>query len=1247
MADLNQSPYFDDHENEFNNKHYKEVLFNPGRAVQARELTQSQSFVYVQLKENFHTIYKNGAIVSGMNLSISGTTAYMTSGKFYYDGRIYEIDAQNITITGTGTENLGLKLNETFVTSSDDAALLDPASGYTNYGNPGADRLKQIWTLVKDDSNMIALWTLIDGDLQVVVTDKWSDLMNILAKRTYDESGNYLVNGMELDIEDNIDTTKVDYIINPGSAYVKGYNITLPSPKRIIVDKAMNYDTRGNEPKTWTTGTYKYSLIEYYVKSLGEVNGQVQTTIYVTKGVTNGQDTITANSDSNNPPAIQGKTFTSIISLDEITSKDGNTTYTNGSDYVLTNNNIDWSPGGSEPAEGETYKVKFTYSKTFTEETEYSLVQDTTDDRQYYIEFASNLDNASYPDYTEYPINGTVVYVDYDFYLSRADLISVDYKGNFIVKTGIDTKWDITIVPDDSNDYLHLGYIKLMPNRGANDANIVNYGFKRSTMYTLFNALKRLSDVEYNQAQNALESQVENSELPTELKGLLVDNFEDFGKSDVGSSDFYCSMDDVNNEMGMAVLHEVNNFDFDNSTLTNIDNFGNSLTPSLALKKLSDYIILEQTQKTHTENLNPYGFLDANTGFETIKPELDYWVNESIQKAYRNQNNIQYRDIYTYHYIIRGGRFPDYYIHNTTTRTIQSNITNRLLSKSLLSKNYITYARNIDISINGEKWYPNCKILILFDDKPLDVQPDGETWDSSSQGTLWDNYNYNGIDYKCPISQANGSVKCKITVPQGTKTGSHKITLKNTATDYSFSTRFVSEGIKKIYEELILRQGSEIIERIHDTTRVHDPLAQSFVFDKDTVLTGIDLYFESKDTTANAFLEMGWMENGYPSTASNFHYQEIAPSEVNISTDGSAVTHIDFTKPIIIPTKKEFFIGIGSSSNQYNLFVSKMGEMENSTGKLVVKNPYLNGVFFKSSNNSSWNAFQDIDLSFKLYSAKYETSGSIVTPTITPTDSFCFFKYFSDAQLMADSDIKYYYSIDGGSSWIPYSLKHAFIDTNGEHTNIKLKFELTGNGYTTPILFKSADQIITSKYDTSKDNYYVTKTVTDVPEYNDVKMAFDIRLSSGTGYNLYFSPDDTLYIQIPEGNKISEIVEDASSTEPKYKREYEFSLTDLYKVDISSVSGTPTVNSTISSSTGGGNPVGTLLAVDGTNAIFEITSGILTNGETITLSDSSNFVINNQHNMIDNTVFKGKIKLTGTACSSPLFSEMKFIMKKI
>ena len=61
-TNFNANPYYDDYDED---KKFLRVLFKPGYAVQARELTQAQSILQKQVERFGNHVFKNGSVVTG------------------------------------------------------------------------------------------------------------------------------------------------------------------------------------------------------------------------------------------------------------------------------------------------------------------------------------------------------------------------------------------------------------------------------------------------------------------------------------------------------------------------------------------------------------------------------------------------------------------------------------------------------------------------------------------------------------------------------------------------------------------------------------------------------------------------------------------------------------------------------------------------------------------------------------------------------------------------------------------------------------------------------------------------------------------------------------------------------------------------------------------------------------------------------------------------------------------------------
>ena len=148
---------------------------------------------------------------------------------------------------------VGLTQVSEIVTSDDDVTLLDPAQGSYNYTAPGADRLKLSLIISAyerggvSDPNFIELISVIDGEVQQQTTGSvYSEIMSTIARRTYDESGNYVVKPFIINLLDEGNPANISAVINPGKAYVGGYEFETITPLKVAVDRSLDTETIQN-----------------------------------------------------------------------------------------------------------------------------------------------------------------------------------------------------------------------------------------------------------------------------------------------------------------------------------------------------------------------------------------------------------------------------------------------------------------------------------------------------------------------------------------------------------------------------------------------------------------------------------------------------------------------------------------------------------------------------------------------------------------------------------------------------------------------------------------------------------------------------------------------------------------------------------------------------------------------------------------------------------------------------------------
>ena len=155
-----------------------------------------------------------------------------------------------------------------------------------------------------------------------------------------------------------------------------------------------------------------------------------------------------------------------------------------------------------------------------------------------------------------------------------------------------------------------------------------------------------------------------------------------------------------------------------------------------------------------------------------------------------------------------------------------------------------------------------------------------------------------------------------------------------------------------------------------------DPLAQSFLLEEQggTFVTGVDIFFGTKDQKIPISMQIRPMENGYPTKdILPFSDVTLTPSEVEVSDNASISTRFNFPAPVFIPESEEHCFVLFSDSNEYKVWISRMGDIDITGTRTISEQPYA-GVLFKSQNASTWTADQYEDLKFNLYRAVFNNN---------------------------------------------------------------------------------------------------------------------------------------------------------------------------------------------------------------------------------------------------------------------------------
>ncbi len=376
-TDFNVFPYYDDYDE---GKQFYRILYKPGYAVQARELTQMQTMLQKQIDRFGKHIFREGSIVLPGKFNIETDIPYVkvrdldnsnneviisnfkklsvlneSNGldafiEDIYDGTETSANAKTIFVTyknsattnadivtfqtgdvlttnignllvvdsvpagansavGKGTRFVieqgvlfakehfiyfptmsivlspysqsfsgivGFTISEEIVNSGQDSSLLDPALESSNYSAPGADRLQLDVSLQSygldetiDNPDFVQLFSIRDGIVtEIYDRPVYNILRDEMAKQKFDESGDYYVYGLGVRVRENLNiannagllTTGNNQLLSigvePGTAYVKGYEVNKLVTEYVPVEKGLTTRTVSTQVISASMGSY-------------------------------------------------------------------------------------------------------------------------------------------------------------------------------------------------------------------------------------------------------------------------------------------------------------------------------------------------------------------------------------------------------------------------------------------------------------------------------------------------------------------------------------------------------------------------------------------------------------------------------------------------------------------------------------------------------------------------------------------------------------------------------------------------------------------------------------------------------------------------------------------------------------------------------------------------------------------------------------------------------------------------------
>lgn len=563
-------------------KHYTQLLFRAGDGLQSRELNEIQSTLMHRLQGVADALLKDGDIVSGANLQIDADTGLVTleAGRVYLRGAVREVPAATFTVPTSGRIAVGVRFSTRTLTELEDPTLREPAVGVRNYQEPGAGRLKEtlVWgwegagTSDGEPGDFHAVYALDNGLLenrrQPPVLD---GVIAGLARYDFDANGHYVVDGLGVRFLAT-DTETEEHILSvaEGRANIDGFKVERTQSQRLRLPLDPDLQRVSSEPQVFNDAGDGAMVVSINRPPLAQVL-DIKVTQAKTETVVHGA--FTGSRDVLTEPTV--------VAVLEVTQ--GGATYAQGTDYKVVGDEIDWSPGGAEPAPGSSYQVTYQYIASLTP-------TDLTD---------TGFKVAGV-------VQGSTMYLDYQWKLPRVDVLALTADGQVERIKGISQVRN-AIAPTVPASRLALAEIAY-DWRSGSAPEVRNVAIRTIKVSELTAMQRQIADLYDLMALERLRVDA-NIREPAAKKGLFVDNFLDDDLRDQGVAQTGAIVAGV---LTLPITASAQHAKENGNTLITLDY---TLTP-----------LIEQLARTGSMKINPYQAFDPVPARVMLNPAVDQFT---------------------------------------------------------------------------------------------------------------------------------------------------------------------------------------------------------------------------------------------------------------------------------------------------------------------------------------------------------------------------------------------------------------------------------------------------------------------------------------------------------------------------------------------------------------------------------------------------------------------------------------------
>ena len=980
----------------------------------------------------------------------------MAEGFVYVEGYIEKVTGAVLTYDPAKTSGADcvyvdlLKYNYGY---NQDAALINPATG-----EPTAEREKWVLTLkdhdtsgetlpnnvterkvvpvykfdretgdvtatVQEKSNLflrdllgtlpgsrITVSSITEDQLAFAAAEGLNSLLQNLAERTFDQAGSYLVKGLDSFIGDN-DGDNVEVITNAGRAYIQGFRLQKDLPTTTMVPKSVATKSVRGEQKTYNVGTRRYALNSTPLKETTQVEAIVEIVSNITRGsVGGGEDLLTPNP---------------VVDILEVSQ--GATVFQEGVDWQQSGNYVDWLGSGNEPAIGTTYTVRWTYTKQMIKGTDYvdggwfGRSGHPAADEYFYLVTAQSATGETHYDAAQVvsrntlageinrlswlPVSGAT---GYRIYRGTQNTDRADFQRLKQVGAGVTSYMDDGVdeiiggnPPATNTSGLTMSAAQILPaglslinfgRTGLGDDPVdgsncsVDYDYylgRKDIIYATTGEIKRLEG-----------APADFPKLPVVPEGTLG----------------LCSVDCPPDSVAMTVL----NFGLTRITMDQIHEI---------IKDVEDLKYNDAQFQMNNELQNR----DAQTKKGIYS---DDFSNDAQSDIYNSEWSARIDSVRQF---VAPDRIASPHVLEV----------DEAASDALFKGSLVLLPGTEHVLVEQADWseVKNINPYAVFE-KPeaaVEITPNIGRLGQTGIAVVGSNFtpSATGVTVRCDgqvvasnlNADAAGRVIASFTIPSNVRNGNRIVEVNDgtysAQTNLQVNDPLVITRIQRIVVNRTIVQRQTIVQQVPPRiirvpvvrtvwrwrwrTRRRDPLAQTFSFTQNRVISAVGVQFTQKDACIPVTVQIRGVTTGLPNEVV-LAEKVISPTEINLGAE----TKITFDDPFYAEANTSYAVVLLTNSTNYRVRIATLGQM--GQNGVITRQSYPEGVLLESSNAETWTPLNGSDLTVKIYGYDFQPSGEV---RFLPISGAQFSELNLDeySSIPEGTGIVWEYSTDGGATW--------------------------------------------------------------------------------------------------------------------------------------------------------------------------------------------------------------------------------------